>query len=426
MRTLKFVKYFSSFGWESIVLTVKKPIVQYYDTTLLKEIPFAVRVIRTLSLEFDWNKVIFGRKHYKDNPLLCSKKIIKPSFIGKIVKRLKWWFSFPDSRTGWIPFCIFSGYKLIKKEKIDVIYVSAEPFSAFISGVLLKKLTGKPLVLDFRDEWVGFSKYYFPEKPMLLLKIEKILEAWFIKNADKVISVTDSIIAQFRERYPKEDKDKFSCVTNGFDPSDFNVKVENKENTYNNLFTIVYAGSLYGARNPMSFLEAINRCIAIKPDFLRKIKIKFIGEMPPDIFDIINRLPSMNSIIEMTGFVCHEAALQQMAKSEALLYIEDESLVSSRILPAKIFEYMALRVPIIALAGKGEVKKVIEETGTGVVFSHQDIDSISDYLFSCLDYFEKKQPHLVVKINDSIDRFSRIKTALQLTQIFSQLSNHDK
>jgi len=421
MRSMKFVKYLAQFSWEPIVLTVKKPIVSHYDTALVSEIPDSVKITRTPSLEFDWKRILFKKDLTKGSPHTGAKKKATQPFLQRIARRLKWWFFFPDSRSGWIPFCVFSGYRLIKKEAIDVIYVSAEPFSAFISGVLLKKLTHKPLVLDFRDEWVGFSKEYFPDKPNFIVKLERIVEAWFVRNADRVISVTEPIILEFHRRYPNENKEKFACITNGFDPEDF----YNKETAWipHEIFTIVYAGSLYDNRTPADFLKALNQCLSTEPNFFSQIKLRFLGEISPNIINQTRMLSTDKLSIEISGFLPHQKALETMAQSDLLLYIEDRNPVSARILPAKLFEYLALRIPILALAEEGEVKKVIEQSETGVVFSSHDTDSICAYLLSSVRNFKKNTQHPLPKKEEYLQRFSRINTTMQLTKHFSQITN---
>ncbi len=50
-RAIKFVKYLRSFGWEPVVLTVKRPIAPDYDPELLNGLDTALNIIRTPSIE---------------------------------------------------------------------------------------------------------------------------------------------------------------------------------------------------------------------------------------------------------------------------------------------------------------------------------------------------------------------------------------
>jgi hypothetical protein len=55
----------------------------------------------------------------------------------------------PDPQIAWIS--SIPGAWLARRH--DCIYVSCSPFSSALSGCLIKAITGKPLVVDFRDAW---------------------------------------------------------------------------------------------------------------------------------------------------------------------------------------------------------------------------------------------------------------------------------
>ncbi len=83
----------------------------------------------------------------------------------------------------------------------------------------LKLLTRKPLVLDYRDDWIDTP--WFMAKPAISRKIEKILENRVVSLADKVILVTEWSMKAFQKRYPKQPKEKFNLIPNGCDLADF-------------------------------------------------------------------------------------------------------------------------------------------------------------------------------------------------------------
>lgn len=381
-RSLKFAKYLPEFGWEPVVLTVKKPYAAEYDYGLLKELKGRVKVVRTPSLEPSLLTNYLKR--------LRPKLLKTPGFMDRLksalyrfVNKLKWCIFFPDSRIGWVPFCVLYGWRLIKKEKISLIYVSGEPFSCFISGLLLKKITGVPLVLDYRDEWIGFSKYYFSEKLAIIEKIEGALEKIIVKNADKVISVTKPIVNSFINRYKNEEKEKFLCITNGFDPDDF--KDLSCGYIKNDKFTVCYTGILYKRRSPEYFLTAVKRIIKKEPEFLRSSKIRFIGKNSDEIIDFLKDESELRDIIEIVGFLPHKETLEEMVRSDLLLYIEDQAPDSNRVLPAKLFEYIGSGRPIMALSNGGPVQEVMQYAACGRVAASTDVERIAD----CLVYFYK-------------------------------------
>lgn len=404
-RVTKFVKFLPGFGWEPVVLTVKNPLVRDYDYALLKEeMGRKGMVVRTPS----WEPSFLIRYFNAEGPSSTKGKRRFHFFKDlalKTAKKLKWYIFFPDSRNGWVPFCVFNGWRIIRKEKIDLIFVTAEPFSSLISGVILKKITGLPLVIDFRDEWVGFSEHYFPDKPAIVRSMEKATEAFAVRNADKVISVTKPIIDNFIRRYKQEKKDKFLCITNGFDPEDFKGLAVDAPR--NDRFTITYAGSLYKLRSPEYFLEALKDIAGRDRDFAVKAKAVFIGDNDRYVKALFDSYKELSGMIEVTGFLQHKDVVRRMLESDLLLYIADQTPASDRVLPAKLFEYMATNKPVIALADNGPAKEVIEYTSCGKVVSPYNIAAITVAIEYFYERFSKGAGPFQGQGNGKVAEFSR-------------------
>lgn len=413
-RTIKFIKFLPEFGWEPIVLTVKRPIASEYDYGLLDEIHPRVKIVRTNSFELAFLAKI--TRQYKNSPL--NDNIFFHNLrhkLSRIIKKLKWWVLFPDSRNGWIPFCIWHGWQIIKKEKIDLIYVSAEPFSCLISAMFLKKITGKSLVVDYRDEWTNFSQISFPEKPVIIERLEKMIERAVVGNADKVISVTQPIINHFKNSYPYEKEEKFLCITNGFDPDDFErLPCKRKEG---NKLTIVYTGILYRLRTPEYFLRSVEKFLEKEPDFLTNVEIIFIGTIEEPIMDMLKGFTKLKGIIKTLGFLSHKETLRMMMQSDLLLYIDDQSAEAAHGIPGKLFEYMASRKPILALCG-GPAEEILKYVGCSKICYSRDIDSI----VSGIEYFyyRYKDKRLKWELNmERIMEFSRRNLTEKLSEAFN-------
>jgi hypothetical protein len=83
--------------------------------------------------------------------------------------------------------------------------------------------------------------------------------------------------------------------------------------------------------------------------------------------------------------VSHQEAIQHQMRSQVLLLIEINSIETMSILPGKLFEYMVLERPIIAIGPRGsEFADIITETNTGVFF---DYDKTKKLKVAILKYF---------------------------------------
>src|SRR5262249_12251776 len=59
----------------------------------------------------------------------------------------------PDPQIAWIPSALVTSLSLIRKERVDLIYSSSPPNSGQVLALILKRLTKRPWIADFRDPW---------------------------------------------------------------------------------------------------------------------------------------------------------------------------------------------------------------------------------------------------------------------------------
>jgi len=370
LRAINFVKYLGDFGWEPIVLTVKKPVVPQIDYSLNRKLPSFVRVCRTYALEF---KYFIEKKKYLTQNESPNFFVMTKCIIARLLKKIRILFFIPDYHLGWIPFALSAGLKIVRQKKIQAIMVIAEPFSSFLIGVLLKILTKKPLLLDFRDEWVPLEKYRDPDKSDGIIRWEAAVEEYFISQADIVTSVTEGIVSNFKRRYPQY-AHKFHVIYNGFDPRDYKGISEIKGNSGELIIT--YAGSLYKKRFPFGFLKALEEIISEVPEIKDKIKWRILGSADGEVKEILSQFP-FPEIIQLDGFREFSDTVEELQASHVLVLQEEaDKDIACRYVPGKLYEYMGANKIILALASSGSLKDIVTKTNSGIVISPNNIPGI--------------------------------------------------
>jgi len=417
-RTIKFVKYLPNYGWQPIVLTVKKPEYWIEDPSLETEIPKTAKVYRTASFELEKLHNII--KNLLETLSAKIEKFLfkKINLINAIDWRLKKFFStinswlfIPDRKIGWLPFAMLRGWWIIKKEKIDVIFTTSPPNSVHLIGYLLKKLTGKPLVVDFRDPWT--QGIYWNPVTEIHKKIEEFMENAILRSADKVISVLGDIGNDLMTKYSLLDsKRKFITIPNGFDPDDFKVNVNPK----NSKFTITYTGVFYGRQTPLYFLNALRELIDERKEIEKEIQVIFVGKLSNFYKDKIKQL-SLNKIVKYVGYVPHQKSIEFILNSDVLLLIIGSGEGSDRIYTGKIFEYLAANKPILALIPEGAAANLIALTKSGVVVPPENVGSIKQAIYNL--YLRHKVGDLKVDSDRSlIQKYDRKKLTKDLADVF--------
>ena len=389
-RTLKFTKYLPQFGFQPYVLTVKNPMQMRItrDTTLLGEIPPQVKVFRTFSFE--------------------HRVLRAPRLLNIDLK----WFYIPDVNIGWIPFAVHQGQKIIKKEAIDTIYATAPPFTNFLIGYLLKRKTGKPLVLDFRDPWTQnvFAKY----PTMFHRKIEEKIEKSILKIADYIITTTEPMRLKLMEKYPLV-KGRCGTITNGFDSEDF----EDITSTRTKKFTITYTGYLYGFRTAKHFLIALKNLLKQNNKIRNKIQVVFAGPTNKQTENIVKEL-ELENVVKIIGYIPHRTSLKLMVNSDVLLLIiatEEvfDEKTGSLMIPGKIFEYLGAKKPILALIPRGAAADLIRSTNTGIIVPPTDTNSIKQKISKLFQEWSRGNLRIT---NGDISKYDRKVLTEKLAKIF--------
>ncbi len=344
-RSLKFVKYLPENGWDPVVITVLNSSYGSLDPSLLSEIPRIVQVERAVSIEHKLVQYFFYRT--------------------KITSRT---FLIPDAFVGWLPAATTQSIAICRRERPRVIYASAPPYTAFLVGALVSQITGIPLVVDYRDPWTDNPYLKYPSK--FHRKIEHVLESFVLATAKRIIVATSPMSEQLLKRYSWLNPASIVTVTNGYDEEDF---ARLPKTALPRKFRIAYTGSFYAGLQPDSFLEAVAEAIIRNPDLRSDLEIDFVGSAPSDV--ITNRL-GLKDNIRCFGWVTHQEALRIASQSDVLLLIQPEE-ASRDFLTGKIFEYLRLSKPILALGGKGAVSNLLADVDGALHLQPGDTDAVA-------------------------------------------------
>ncbi|MFC2089121.1 glycosyltransferase, partial [Calditrichota bacterium] len=318
IRVVKFIKYLPGMGWLPSVLTINDCNEYEFDRkvgseTLLSEIPQEVSIYRTTAGEFPlWF-------------IEMEKKIGRRNWLTKVIVRIlsgtrRWAFRnlfLPDRYLTWLPFALQRGRKIIKSEGVDVIFATCPPFSTTLIGAFLKLVTGKPLILDFRDDWIETPWYC--SRIAIRRWIERKMEEWAIRTADKVILVTEWSKRAFMKRYPTQSSNKFALISNGCDLVEFTVLNSMTKATRNCKFTILHAGSInvskYWGRNPKGLFQSIQKILLQQSELSEKLSLVFAGDLPEEYRNLAKEM-GLSGIIKVLGHISHREVLSLIKSAD--------------------------------------------------------------------------------------------------------------
>lgn len=374
VRSRRFAQYLSELGWRVSVVTIKPNQANSADTEELDRLNDSVDVNFTSTMD-PWLSL------REKGPKFILFRIVR-----SILMRV---FSYPDHMLLWVPFAVKKGLSVNKHNPFSVIYTTSPPHSTHLAGLILKWITGKPWIADFRDPWTLNAFHGKGRIDNALLKIEKLLEKSVLSNASCILANTTANRNNMLAAFPDLSPEKVVHIPNGWE--EFIHKVDSSKHKDGTL-NIVHAGIFYPLFKPYALLHALaswrngNQPRGIPPLNGQSIRLTLLGAKENEA-NIVKDL-SLEDIVQVKSWVPQSEAQKIMSQADMLWVTLGTGKESSTYVPSKIFEYIAARKPIIAFFPEGDASELIRITKTGIVFTNDDPEPIISFLAEASNDFE--------------------------------------
>jgi glycosyltransferase involved in cell wall biosynthesis len=393
-RTLKFVKYLPQFNWHPTVLTVEPGGYVAQDNTLLEELG-DIQVVRTGAAG---PGRVFRKK---DVVKLPSERVRK--FLSRISDTL----FIPDNKIGWKGRAVERAVQLHAKEEFDLLFATAPPFTDFLVGNSVAKITGKPLVLDYRDAWVDYPFKFYPTPFHKWMTVS--MEKRVLMNSRHVITTNRRVKEKLISRHGFLTHHDITIVSQGFDPADFRTVPPPRKDKK---MRITYSGIFWEDRVPDYFLQALHDLIARNPEFRHRIEARFVGNFREENKRLVTKL-GLDDVVVVTGYQEHRQCTQELMSSDLLWMIVGDDVGS----PGKLYEYIGAAKPILGFVPEGFLKQTILDAG-GKVVAPRDVKGIARALEEL--YEEFSQNRLQGPSPEVMARYNRVELTRSLVKIFEQ------
>lgn len=322
----------------------------------------------------------------------------------------------PDHMVRWVPFAIRRARRLISEKGLRVVLTSSPPESTHLVGLWLKRHCDVKWIADFRDLWTARTLLYRPATPLHDRWIRR-LERLILRTADHVIANTDENKAYYVKNFGV-DPDRVSVIPNGFDRDDASSPSGDAKDR--NVFTIGYMGNL--AKHDLPW-QPFFRGLRLLRDDVGASRIRFVhcGPASNEVNGFIREL-NLDDLVIRHGELNHGDAMRITASTTLRLVLLGENGYSSAMVPAKLYNYLIMDGPILAVSPvQGAAARVLAETRTGrTVSPNDDGRNIYQHL---LAYYEKWRlgERLVDPSQEHIDAYDRRRHAAALAEIALRL-----
>ena len=355
-RTLNFSRYVRDFEWKPVVLSAHPRAYPETSNGDLDTLPPDVLVVRAFSLD--------ARRHLA----------IHGSSLGVLAtpdRWLSWWL-------GALP----AGLRLVRRRRPAVIWSTYPIATASLIGLSLHRLTGIPWVADFRDPMIDGE---YPSDNVTR-RIHEWIERRAAALAARLIFTTSSARRDFLGRHPSVSASRCVVIPNGYDEPDFAGLSESARGVARGRqVRIVHAGFVYqDERDPRPLLRALSRLRKDGRLESGSLRIDLRAPGTPGYYADLVQSEGLQNVVFILPALPYREALQDSASADALLLLQGPAC--NHQIPAKAYEYLRLRRPILALTpADSETAALLDECGGATRIDLLDEDAIHDGLPSFLE-----------------------------------------
>lgn len=390
-RSLAFANHLPDLGWEPLVLTLEPEPQAPLDAELLAEVRPDTRIER-VALQ----SRLRARRWAGWLPGRLGERAVEA-----LAWRLRRRADVPDEAASWLSPAVERAVRLHDDVGFDVIYASGWPWTGFLIAREVSRRTGKPYVLDYRDQWTPSGDMAWEQVSAEQARQNPALEHLAARDAAAIITVTQALVDSIARDCGRTG---LHLITNGFEPKDFAGDVPP---IGDGLLRIAYTGVWrpgYGLQDLYAAIKLLK--VQGRPE-LARLRVQVAGFKPGPAAEA-----GVTDWVSELGPVPHGQALTLMKQSDLLYLPVPMGYYAMASLPGKLFEYLGCGRPVLAVVPESsEVARVLEDTGGGVRCEPGDVGGLAETLLGWL------RGEASVAPPRGIQRYSRAATTQRLAEV---------
>lgn len=268
-----------------------------------------------------------------------SRKAPDDEELGQVAIRR---FTLPLHRSGFADQArSFASYahqvlKATRGAKYDLVFATSSRLFTGWLGAVVARRTGAALYLDIRDIFVDtMSDVLPPLSARLLLPVLRRVEEWTVTQAAHVNLVSEGFLDYFSSRYPAL---RYSVTENGID--DLFLESAFGQRQVSEKVIVLYAGNIGEGQGLPKIIPGLARALKDSHEFW----IVGDGGQREELYAAVSDL----SNVRLMAPVGRKELLGLYQKCDVLFLHLNDYPAFRKVLPSKLFEYLATGKPVVA------------------------------------------------------------------------------
>lgn len=395
-RSLKFSAYLPELGWRPIVLSAHPRAYPTAGDDQKGEIPPEVLVRRAFALD--------TARHL--------------SFRGAYIRSM----ALPDRWVSWWPGAVLAGFRLVRRYRPALLWSTFPIATAHLIGLALHRLTGVPWIADFRD---SMTEENYPEN-LSTRRVYRWIERRTVRSCSAAVFTTPGAARMYAERYPEVPRERWRMIANGYDEENFQGAEQaaltangpSRQRSSGPLI-LVHSGLIYPwERDPTHFFTAVSELKKAGKIDRAGLKVILRASGSEDLYRRKIAEAGIDDLVFLEPGIPYGDALAEMIGADGLLILQASNC--NHQIPAKIYEYLRARRPILALTDPaGDTAGVLLEAGLRTIAPLDQKDRIAAALLDFLSQIREGKPQIAG--DEEIRRHSRKERTRELAGLFNTL-----
>ena len=285
-------------------------------------------------------------------------------------------------------FMIMSTVAAMFQRRPDVVIATSPQFFTAVAGYLVSRLRRIPFGFELRDLWPASITAVGAMKHSHLIRCLERLEMFLYRKAALIVAVTEAFKDELESR--GIDPDKIIVVQNGVDLQRYQPIKPSQSLTdelqLHDKFVVGYIGTHGMAHGLPKIVEAAQLMEsdpnvvflfagggAERASLEADVKARNLNNVRLLPMQPKSRMPEVWSVCNL-----------------ALIPLRDTPLFSS-VIPSKLFECMAMGIPVVMSIPEGQATKIVEDTQCGVVIPPEQPTLLVDTIKQLKDDKQRMQ-----------------------------------
>jgi glycosyltransferase involved in cell wall biosynthesis len=270
----------------------------------------------------------------------------------------------------WIPFAFLASRRIVKKNNIKLIYVSAPPFFTLLLGFLLKFSCKIPLIIEYRDPW-SYNPYLKDTMTKSLENFYLKMEKKALKSADWIIAISEGMKKFLLENFSETKNKHIHVIPHGINVDDID-KITKRSNIPKEI-TFTFTGNLYGLRDLEPLVKIVSTSHKLGKLNDTSFYINIFGRYDSKHLTSLFKKYDVSNYFHLGGFIPRDVCLEEVYNSSLALHVGEN--LNYPTLSFKVLEYLSMRKKIVYI-GREEsyTAKFLEKFGLGITLPINDHD----------------------------------------------------